>query len=612
MVTTLPGLSANPAVQQALALASRHLQSGNIAGADAVLAPFFIGGLPREPVLLNTAGVVRLNQGRPAEAADLFGHAARLLPREPMFPFNQGRALAALGQSDAAVQAFRAALKCKPDFVDAFYEMGALLHRTGKLAEAERAFRQILRQMPGHAPAKLMLGAVLVDAGRPQEAELPLRRAIAETADPRMQALLHVNLGVALRRQRKDEDALEQYDLAMALDPAVPGLAVHRGEALQNLGRHDQALAEMEAMLAKTPQDAGLHHGYNDLLYRLGREAEFLKSYDKAPPSRALLLGKAFFLSHAKRGEDAHAVYAQMLARDPADPVAAIGAANSLTMARRFDEAGTAFDHLLARQAGNAELFSCAAEAAVQAGDAQKAAWLCDRGLMREPRNASCLAILSIASRLLDDGRDEAINRYDTLVRSFDLEPPQGFSSMADFNHELNAQLDRLHPETREFINQSLRGGTQTPDQLFTADLPLVTRLKQRINEAVARYAAELGEDAAHPLLSRRTRDFGYAGSWSSRLRDCGFHVNHIHPMGWISSCYYVAVPDAAQDESQRQGWIKFGEPSFEAGLKDPIRRTVQPVPGRLVLFPSYMWHGTVPFRDAASRTTIAFDVVPT
>ena len=81
--------------------------------------------------------------------------------------------------------------------------------------------------------------------------------------------------------------------------------------------------------------------------------------------------------------------------------------------------------------------------------------------------------------------------------------------------------------------------------------------------------------------------------------------------MGWISSCYYVAVPDAVKDEAGRQGWIKFGEPSFEAGLKNPIRRAIQPAPGRLVLFPSYMWHGTVPFRDAAARTTIAFDVVP-
>jgi hypothetical protein len=94
-------------------------------------------------------------------------------------------------------------------------------------------------------------------------------------------------------------------------------------------------------------------------------------------------------------------------------------------------------------------------------------------------------------------------------------------------------------------------------------------------------------------------------------LRDCGFHTNHIHPEGWISSCYYVALPPAVEDTKCRQGWIKFGEPPLGVTLKNPIRRAIQPRPGRLVLFPSYMWHGTVPFHDAMPRTTIAFDVVP-
>jgi hypothetical protein len=87
--------------------------------------------------------------------------------------------------------------------------------------------------------------------------------------------------------------------------------------------------------------------------------------------------------------------------------------------------------------------------------------------------------------------------------------------------------------------------------------------------------------------------------------------VNHYHPDGWISSCYYVSVPDAVKDETAIQGWIKFGEPAFDVALKQPIRRAIQPAQGRLVLFPSYTWHGTVPFHDRAARTTIAFDVVP-
>ncbi len=106
-------------------------------------------------------------------------------------------------------------------------------------------------------------------------------------------------------------------------------------------------------------------------------------------------------------------------------------------------------------------------------------------------------------------------------------------------------------------------------------------------------------------------RPVAIAGSWSVRLSGSGFHVNHIHPDGWMSSCYYVAVPEAVEDETAKQGWIKFGEPAINIALKDAIRRTIRPAPGRLVLFPSYTWHGTVPFHDGAARTTIAFDVVP-
>jgi len=596
-------------IQQALNTASRFLHAGNLGAAEAALAPHL--SPPADPYVLNALGVVRLNQGRAGEALGLFEQAVRREPREAQFHFGQGRTLGALGRGDEALAAFAAALKLKPDFLEAQFEKGSLLHRTGRLAEAEAAFRDLLRRAPAHTPAKLMLGAVLIDSDRPAEAELPLRRALDEAADPRLKAFLHNNLGMALRRQRKDEEALAQYDEAVRLDPTQPQFALHRTEALQNLGRHEEALTIFHNALARTPADPGLHHAYNDLLWRLDRKEEFLVSYERAPKSYPLRLGKAFFLTHAKRGEEAHAEYEALLKADPADRTAATGVATTLTLMGRHQDAVAAFDALIARHGANPNVLSNAAESALLCGDAGKAAWYCEQGLSLSPTDGSCLAMLSIASRMLEDGRDEALNGYDTLVRSFDLDAPDGFSDMESFNAELNTALDRVHPKTREFINQSLRGGTQTPDQIFSTAMPLVAKLKQRIDETVARYIAELPQDDSHPFLSRRARDFRYAGSWSSRLADCGFHVNHLHPMGWISSCYYVAVPDAVKDEEARQGWIKFGEPSFDATLKTPIKRAIQPAPGKLVLFPSYMWHGTIPFRDKAARTTIAFDVVP-
>jgi hypothetical protein len=86
-----------------------------------------------------------------------------------------------------------------------------------------------------------------------------------------------------------------------------------------------------------------------------------------------------------------------------------------------------------------------------------------------------------------------------------------------------------------------------------------------------------------------------------------GFHVNHTHPLGWISSAYYVSLPGGMGADTQ-EGWIKFGEPRWPVPGCG-IARVVQPLEGRLVLFPSYMWHGTLPFASG-ERLTAPFDVV--
>jgi hypothetical protein len=94
-------------------------------------------------------------------------------------------------------------------------------------------------------------------------------------------------------------------------------------------------------------------------------------------------------------------------------------------------------------------------------------------------------------------------------------------------------------------------------------------------------------------------------------LHSSGYHSNHLHNEGWISSAYYVALPDEVADSASGQGALKFGESKFALGESDRPEQFVRPAVGKLVLFPSYFWHGTVPFVSQGARLTIAFDVVP-
>jgi len=510
-----------------------------------------------------------------------------------------------------AIGRLRARITADPSDAGARSQLIDLLRETGRPQEALEECRALLALQPDNVGAAIALGGLLIDLQQPVEAEAQLGKSLAFPAPAPAKAAIHMLLGLAQRRQRRDAEALRNYDLAHSFDPNLPELEVHRAEALQNLRRYEEAIGTFRQAIARQPHNPDTHRLYNDLLYRLGRNDEFLKSYDQAPRTPALLIGKAQLLNHQSRFAEAYASYGEALARDPGNIGAVLGAVESLRGLQRYDEAAQALGMLIQRRGDDPFLIARAAEVALLQRDPKAAATLCERGLHAAPYDQSCLVGLSLAWRMMGDARDEALSGYERYIRVFDLKAPDGFSSMADFNAELSAYLDALHPDTREYINQSLRGGTQTPDHIFGVGHALIDRLERRIAEAVDDYIAGLEGPDAHPLVSRRARAFLYRGSWSSQLKANGFHVNHIHPQGWISSCYYVAVPDAAQDTQSRQGWIKFGEPGFDVGLRNPIRRMVQPVPGRLVLFPSYMWHGTVPFQDDARRTTIAFDVIP-
>ena len=80
-----------------------------------------------------------------------------------------------------------------------------------------------------------------------------------------------------------------------------------------------------------------------------------------------------------------------------------------------------------------------------------------------------------------------------------------------------------------------------------------------------------------------------------------------------MSSAFHVSLPGSAVGSGSQAegGWLQFGMPLEDLGLGLCPRRVIQPKPGHVALFPSYMWHGTVPFEAPEDRLTIAFDMQP-
>ena len=87
----------------------------------------------------------------------------------------------------------------------------------------------------------------------------------------------------------------------------------------------------------------------------------------------------------------------------------------------------------------------------------------------------------------------------------------------------------------------------------------------------------------------------------------------HIHLDGYLGGVYYVRLPEVtARADADQAAWFELGRPPEElAATAAPVTRRIQPREGRMILFPSYFYHGTVPFEAGEDRISVAFDVVP-
>ncbi len=218
------------------------------------------------------------------------------------------------------------------------------------------------------------------------------------------------------------------------------------------------------------------------------------------------------------------------------------------------------------------------------------------------------VALLGTAWRMLGDPRYRQLYDYGRLVRPWALETPAGWKNLESFLADLATNLRSRQQLRGHPIGQSLRQGAQAGLSLARSDDPVIAAFFKAIDAPIRSYIAILAE--VDDILGRRAgTGYRFAGAWSALLRPGGFHVNHLHPQGWISSACHIDLPPAI-DEGH-QGWLQFGEPGLQTSPPLAAEHFVKPRVGQMVLFPSYMWHGTVPFGGDKSRLTVAFDLLP-
>jgi len=181
---------------------------------------------------------------------------------------------------------------------------------------------------------------------------------------------------------------------------------------------------------------------------------------------------------------------------------------------------------------------------------------------------------------------------------------------MEESNHQLAAFIKSIEETEANAVDGSTNdGGFQTTPDLLKRNHPALNNLKEHIRAAVQGYARTLIEQecsASPPKL-----EFSLWG-WGAILRAGNTQGVHIHPYANISGVYYVAAPPAALEASRDGGKISFYDPRPRANMnqlpRQITRRRQSPMPGDMLLFPSWLEHSVSAFQGPGERISIAFN----
>ena len=451
------------------------------------------------------------------------------------------------------------------------------LKRQGRYAEALEILRDIARGAPNNVAVLHNYAACLGDLGRHREAIDVLNTGFAKGLNAPESWLVYARAQAGVNAL---DAAQEAFLKLLALRPSDPD--GHRDLAQliwMRTGDQNEALVYLNRAIERNPNDWGLHI------------------------TRAKIFGQT------GDPQTSYAVLAELANRSGGAAVLETAACNAALAINDFNGAlahGRRAATAAPTDDGAQTAYVCALLAN---GELEESAAVINQLRDRQPLNQLFIALQATVWRLAGDARYYDLMDYERFVQPSPLDTPKGWNTLEGYVSDLIEALDAMHCFEAHPFAQSVKHGSQI-SSITTAPYPALKAFEEAAHGPVARYLERLGE-GSDSLRRRNHGAFHLFSAWSIRLPANGFHINHVHPEGWISSACHLRA-SSAEPDSPHAGSLKFGEPGVATQPEIEPELILKPEPGVLVLFPSYMWHGTVPFGGNSSRLTIAADFHPT
>jgi uncharacterized protein (TIGR02466 family) len=485
---------------------------------------------------------------------------------------------------------------------------------SGDVAEAQKLARRALADAPDDPNVLRSLAELAAYAGNVEEACDLLEDAISHRG-PTVPAAWQVRLGDLRVQLGKLDDGVRAYETALSAAPdekaAWVGLATAR-DAQRNT---PAAIKAWERVVALDHDDweaaISLGEGWMEIREFDRAEESFAKAGKGDPGRPAVMVGRGMLEMYRSRPNEAIATFQTCSARHPkyAPGHAALGAV--LRAEGRFEEAAQALERAKALAPNDNNYTLALGRVLLEGGWPDRAAAEAKEYLASHPGHSGALALEALTTLALGDAAGVArFFDYPTVVSATRLPVPKGFSDIAAFNKALAAHA-ASHPTLMAApASHSTYDGLHSGSLLVEPRGP-VAPFEEAIESVVGDYWERLSDATDQPFAARRPTDVVLA-MWCIVLGRGSHQGPHIHPAAWLSGVYYPQIPEGIRTGAGPEGWLEFGEPdrAFPTKIKPPLHR-VRPEEGLVVIFPSYLYHRTIPFEEEGTRISVAFDIVP-
>ena len=442
-------------------------------------------------------------------------------------------------------------------------------HRAGRLSQAETIYQQILQSDTNHPVALHLLGVIAHQVGKNDKAVNLITRALVIKPDF---AEAHSNLGLVLQHLGKPEEAVASYQKALELEPDHVVAHNNLGLSLRGLGKLEEAVASYQKALNLQPEYAVAHNNLGNALKDLGKPEEAISSYQKA-----LNLKPDYVNAHNNLGL-------------------------ALRELGRLEDALQIFESI-----DTPECYAHVLECLFALGEYDKFYEKQTASARNNEINTRVAAINAFASHQLN--RSDPHPFCPTPLKFVRVcEPLDGVDDADGFLRDL---MDDL--QSREAIweppGKTTRHGFQTMSNLFKKPYGRLVELDRIIKDTIENYRFEFSSENCD-FIKLFPKTLTLSG-WFIRLIKGGHQAEHIHSGAWLSGIFYLQIPRCTDQE---EGSIELGLWGYDYPIlnKSYPKNRFYPKNGGIILFPSSLFHRTIPFHSDEERMSIAFDLRPT